>query len=447
MANINQVAQHHTTQTNAVIWARSITNGVMSVAVNGQTFTGETFNTSVDDGCAITNITGLSAGQDYPYTVYSDSTVVGAGTLKTMPATGSTFSLGFTTCTWYVRSPLPLLALAQVCPDLRGMCWLGDQVYTSEPSSGGTVTTFGETLQAVERLSPNDEALSMAQIYRFYRAFWQQHGTSSILKSMPNWFVGDDHDHNVGNNWDGTIAAVNGFFSWATTQAQADNMHQWHLNAMRAYTKGNPDWPLTYFKTRINDDVEVFFVDAVNYRDISDGTGTTALGATQLQWLKDGLQNSTSTFKLIMCNKNFLGTADDFSKYAAEKANLQAFLTNMTGWAVPGGVFWGSGDIHYPYASYDASIPLVNVCSSPSATGATGTVGNGYIQANRIWKATGNFSNSLAEERYFKAAAFVRVHGSERLEFGVVDIEGGVRWCGNIYAGSNELVYDDKRVG
>lgn len=443
MANINQIAQHHTTQTTAVIWARSTVNGVMSVVANGQTYTGDTLDTSVDDGCGVVELTGLSPDTAYEYTVYAGTTEIGSGELHTMPPTGSTFTLGFGTCAWFIIGPTPLLALIEKFPDLRGFGWLGDQVYTSMPEGGGSVTTYGETVRAVEYINPTDEAVSKDMIFKYYRAYWQQSGTRQILKRMANWFVGDDHDHNVGNDWDNTrIDTVNYFHTWTASLSEALDMNQWHDDCLRAYCKGNPNWPNFYFNVRINDDVELIFIDCVAYRDASDGTGTTIMGATQKQWFKDTLEQSTATFKIVMSNKNLWGGADDWSKYPTEQAEIVSFIGNMSGWAVPGGVIWCSGDIHYPYVSYLESA-CVNICSSPLATGYA-VPGDGF-GGNRIWKSNGYPSNATNGGK-FKTAAYIRVHGSERLEFGLIDEQGNTRWSGNVYPGSNELVYDEKKV-
>lgn len=435
MANIPQVAVHHVTATTAVIWARSTVDGTLSLSIDNRVINGETVAVATADGCGIITVTGLMQDTRYPFTVSVGATVLGTGSFYTMPGSGSTFSIGFGTCSWHIRDSLPILALLEQCPDMRGFAWLGDQIYPSEPSSGGSVNVNGESITAVERLAPTNEVTSKNMLHAHYRVHWQMSGMRRTLNSMANWFVGDDHDHQVGNNWDGTIDGPNFFFTWTASLTDVNNMRDWCDAVFRDWCKGNPSLDPFYFNVRVNDDLEMFFVDGISYRDRSDGTGTTLLGSAQKAWLKSALQNSTATFKAVMSNKNFWGTADDFSKYAAELAEMESFINAMSGWAKPGGVVWCSGDIHYPYIAYKDASPMVNICSSPLAAG-NATPSDGY-NANRVWKCTGYYSNAAPSAAYYPCAAYIRVHGSDKLEYGIVDSQGNIRSKGHILPGAN----------
>jgi phosphodiesterase/alkaline phosphatase D-like protein len=447
MANVNQLALHHATQTAAVVWLRSTSSGVLTVQCNGQTFTGDTIDTAVDDGCGVCTVTGLAAGTSYHYTASVGGAVVGSGTIKTLPASGATLAIGFGTCCGYTRDQVPLRALAEHAPDLAGFCWLGDNIYANEPVSGATATLNGETILGVERDGPLVEATTLAQLYKHYRAYWQYPCTARMLKSVPNWFIGDDHDHGPGNNWDGTLTAANETFTWASTQQQVDNMGAWCRAAMRAYYKGNPNvgnpW---YFSVRVNDDLELFFVDGVAYRDASDGSGTTLLGSTQKAWLKAGIQNSTATFKGVMCGKNLYGGADDYSKYAAERAEMEDFFETSASWAKPGGAIWCSGDIHYPFMSGEPNAPIFNICASPLGTGHAATVANGFQNKQR-WKVSGHVSSGVGAVAVPPAVGYLRVHGATRMDVGLMRIDGALLWSGYLLPGSNAMRYDAPRVG
>lgn len=439
MSNVNQIGLHHATQTTASVWVRSTTPGVMVVSVNGQQFSGTTIDTSVNDGCGICTITGLSAGMVYPYTVSVGGTQVGSGNLRTLPADGATFAIGWGTCVGYLREPLPLRALVQQVPDLVGMCWLGDTIYPSEPVDGSTVTVNGEALKGVERVSPFSQSASMAEHYKHYRAYWQQSAFSDLLQRVPHWFVADDHDHNVGNDWDNTLAAANAVYSWASTLAQAQTMAGWTEDAFTAYTLGNPRGANWYWSVRVNADVEMFFVDGVAYRDPVGGDGS-ILGAAQKAWLKAGIANSTAPFKLIMSGKNLWGGADDFSKYPTERAEMLAFFDTYATWVQPGGVVWLSGDIHYPYMSYDPTHPLVNVCASPAGTGYQTGVSDGYLN-KQAWKCSGYTSMGADETNCYSVAGYVRSLAGQRLEIGLIDSYGATVWRGYVDRGSNAVAY------
>lgn len=450
MSNINMVALHHAAQTSVRVWVRSIVSGTLAVSLPGQTQTAAV-DTAIEDGCAVVEFTGLSAGQSYPFSASVDGTVIGSGTARTMPADGATFSLGFGTCVGYLRDALPLRSLMQARPDLAGFCWLGDNVYVNEPTGGTTVTVNGETLTRLESTGPTVQATAMAQLYRHYRAYFQMPATRRMLEAVPNWFAFDDHDHMTGNDYfRGDLASANNVATWASTPTHLTNMETWCHDAARAYTKGNPNWSGSdfYFSVRVNDALELFFVDGVWYRDAPDGSGTTLLGSAQKAWLLNAIETSTATFKAVM-TKNLWGGADDFSKYAAERAELEAFINSYPDWAVPGGLVWCSGDIHYPMVSYKAATPMVNVCSSPLGTGYNTFVSDGGYATGglqRLWKSSGNVSLSANDTMSYPAAAYIRPHGHERIEVGVVDNVGNTRWRGFVAAGTNELHYDRQRV-
>ena len=452
MANKVMLALHHATQTTARVWVRSTTAGALSLSCSAGTFSGGTVDPSIEDGCGLVTVTGLQPGTSYPFVVSVAGAQVASGTLRTMPADGSTFTIGFGTCPDYVRDALPLRTLMERFPDLAGMCWLGDNIYTSEPSDGTTVTVNGESLTGLERLAPTVQATTMAQLYRHYRAYWQQRSTELMLQAVPNWFAFDDHDHMTGNDYvRGNLASANATFSWASTAQHLLDMEDWCHDAARAYTKGNPNWSGSdfYFAVRVNDALELFFVDGIWYRDAVDGSGTTLLGNAQKAWLQAAVASSTATFKAVMCTKNLWGGADDFNKYNAERAEMEAWINTWPSWTVPGGLVWCSGDIHYPMVSYKPATPVVNVCSSPLGAGYNLFVGDGGYAVGslqRRWKSSGHLSLGASDATTYTAAAYIRPHGHERIEVGVVDNVGNTCWRGFVAAGTNELHYDRQRV-
>ena len=439
-------ALHHATQTQATVWVRHTSGGLVTVQCNGQTFSGDTVDTAVDDGCGICTVTGLAAGIGYPFTVHVGSERVGEGTLKTLPATGSTFTLGFGSCCSYLRDQIALAGLLKYEPNLLGFAWLGDSIYANEPVSGLSHTNNGETILRVDSDNPLVEASVMAQLYKHYRLYWKYPSTQTMLHSGPNWFIADDHDHGCGNDWDWTITSANKSVNWASTQQHVDDMGAWCNTAFRAYSKGNPNWPNMYFSIRINDDVEAWYIDGVQYRDQADGTGTTCLGSAQLAFLLDGLAASTATWKLVFCGKNLYGGADDFSKYLTERAIIEDAIFNASGWAKVGGVVWLSGDIHYPFAAHNPTKNILDVCSSPLGSGVSPTVSNGY-SSYMIYKCTGNISIGVTDADIFQAAGFVRVEGANKLTVGLVDPSGNVRWSTSLTPLSNEISYPQLRVG
>ena len=111
MANKVMLALHHATQTTARVWVRSTTAGALSLSCSAGTFSGGTVDPSIEDGCGLVTVTGLQPGTSYPFVVSVAGAQVASGTLRTMPADGSTFTIGFGTCPDYVRDALPLRTL------------------------------------------------------------------------------------------------------------------------------------------------------------------------------------------------------------------------------------------------------------------------------------------------------------------------------------------------
>lgn len=446
-------ALHHATQTSASVWVRHTSNGALTVTCNGSSFTGSTIDTALHDGCGICSVTGLAAGSSYPFTAYVAGVEVVSGTLKTMPATGSTFSVGFASCFSCSRDNLPLNALVETVTDLSCFFFSGDNIYNAQPATG-TETRYGESLTRIENIlkaDKTDEAGFKAQTYRAHRAWWRTSGYQVMQHEVPCWFKGDDHDGWVGNDWDWTLVKANGDSAlyggpWATVQADLERVAPWIKETQNAYYMGNPNNTLGYWTTRINDDVELFFLECIYYRDAADGSGTTLLGATQLAWFKAALAASTATFKLIMSTKNLYGGADDYGQYPAERTDIEDFIYAQSGWAKPGGVVWTAGDIHYPYVAYRTDKPMLNICSSPAGQGIAEAATDGYT-GYKVYKSSGNISINVPDPESYQCAAFIRVHGSEKLTCGIVDMFGAIKWQVEVMAGTNEISYPQMRLG
>lgn len=117
-----------------------------------------------------------------------------------------------------------------------------------------------------------------------------QRGAKSLrrlLSTVPVYVVWDDHE--VKNNFAGPF------------EEQMPAGRQ----ALREY------WPIAspahdphrlYRRVRYGADLELFILDTRQYRSRNadpDGPAKTMLGATQLQWLLDGIQDSTATWKAL----------------------------------------------------------------------------------------------------------------------------------------------------
>jgi len=162
-----------------------------------------------------------------------------------------------------------------------------------------------------------------------------------VLQRMPVYAIYDDHE--MRNNWDAFFRereatriqnALTVWDEWFPLRAQG-------VNKVR------------YRSWRWGQHAEFFMLDTRLYRsanDAVDDTTKTMLGATQKQWLFDGLRDSTATFKFIL-NSVPLDFAiplapfpDDYwGAFTTEREELLAYIraSNVDG------VLWLTADQHW----------------------------------------------------------------------------------------------------
>jgi len=155
--------------------------------------------------------------------------------------------------------------------------FLGDTIYADSPCPS----------------PPNEPGADFkASTIETYRArHLYQRGAEALrrfLRTVPVYVIWDDHE--VRDNFSGPF----------------DEQMPAGRQALREY------WPIAspqddqhrlYRNVRYGADLELFILDTRQYRsrnEEQDGPGKTMLGATQLQWLLDGLRTSAATWKIIV---------------------------------------------------------------------------------------------------------------------------------------------------
>lgn len=84
-----------------------------------------------------------------------------------------------------------------------------------------------------------------------------------------------------------------------------------YMNSLQAFYEHNPLLPdaLIFRNQKFGKHLEIFFVDYRSYRDPnpgnSDPNGIAMMGEEQLEWLKNGLKESTATWKIISSHDPF----------------------------------------------------------------------------------------------------------------------------------------------
>ncbi len=307
------------------------------------------------DNAVRTDVTGLSADTQYYYRFTQGGQTSRTGRIRTAPSSGGPITFAFTGDSNAFFKPFAVLEeITSADPDL--WLYVGDTIYGDDDRSGTGVATVRSDYHVKYKENRSDRAL---------RDLMANVGTVSM------W-----DDHEVTNDFAGTDPGV---------QVQMGEGNQ----AFRDYMpirEDIGDSELLYRSFRWGDVAEFFLLDARQYRSLSafqseatcgegecdvtgdpcsvdsdcdpfqlgqtcinigpvllpshpdcvaeiNDPGRTYLGATQLQWLKDGLQNSTATFKFVM-NGPLLSALlfqpyDRWEGYDAERQDLLDHVTNQ----------------------------------------------------------------------------------------------------------------------
>ena len=337
-----------TTTTTVDLVIQGTATETVTVTCDGNDFTGSA-DTTVASGLVKIQVTGLTADTAYPYTISSPSSDDYVGSLKTFPSSG-----GVNLAYWSCANEYVQHFRAMENDDVRATIGLGDINYLDV---------------AANRTDGIDPDVYRDQMIANYIKY------PNVSKRIPMIYVPDDHDYDVNDlQWSEAIFEGAGGYPWApsgvdfTDYALAVDAA---VDGFKDVLQGNPvnsdasiDTGAFYFRFECGN-IEVFVLSCVVWgddpadaagqhlvRDVQ-GASNEMLGAKQTAWLHARLSASTKTFKLILCPKVALWTtntnADGWKGYETTRDTLlQAIHDNSSGWTVPGGVMWGSGDYHSP---------------------------------------------------------------------------------------------------
>lgn len=332
------------TTTTAVVMVRAVTNGTVTVTVDGNDFTAVA-DTAVKDGLVKITATGLSADTKYPYTVTLPDTDSGSNTLKTFPASGDAVIAHYTCATGrddpYFRRLDERDPHCVICTGDFGY-FSSSEAYNGDSSSG---IAGGST--------------DIADYHDCYRVRHSLPSFRRLCEKIPFANVPDDHEGDINNlDWNeisGTLTIAD-----AIVQGSEDYMQG---NPVNADSPGDTN-PF-YFRFECGD-AEVFVLCAVihgndpadvqhMYRD-SPGADTGCYGRdaagsdirNQEDWLVAKILASTKTYKVVLSPKQSLKSTftnqDAWTTYPTERDRvIQAVHDSGAK-----GVIWGSGDWHSP---------------------------------------------------------------------------------------------------
>ncbi|WP_179354386.1 LamG-like jellyroll fold domain-containing protein [Winogradskyella vidalii] len=238
------------------------------------------------------------------------------------------------------------------------MVWLGDATYLL-----GLQHANGECPDAIDDWANKDMAFDR---YMFYRQFHDQ-----LTMAMPQLSITDNHDTGP-NEFDKTMA---------TLPEMRDIFKDWWPNPEYLDTVEGEGLYSSY----VYKDVEFFLTDNRSYRD---GTAD-HFGDEQLEWLKQGLLNSTATFKVIINGTPTFREVGGRNFSVSNQADefLQFIQTNNIN-----GVLSYCADIHdqrFMVREGDTKYPMYDIMSGNinSDIGGNGEEGNynvNYSASNDI---------------------------------------------------------------
>lgn len=288
------------------------------------------FNTSAErDFTVKVDVTGLEQNTWYFYEFESDGKLSIRGRTKTLPIEDiEHFRFAFTSCASYPHGYFNAYQRIRERNDISAVVQLGDYIYEYGLNEYGN--------NANRTPEPENEIVSLAD----YRTRYSQYRLDPMLMRLhqqyPFYTVWDDHEF-ANNSWrDG---AEN------HTPSREGDWNTRKSAALQAYLEWLPIREIDpdnkfkiYRNNKIGDLAEIFFLDTRilerENEDDPDGPNKRLLGAEQMEWLQEGIKNSTSTWKILaqqvmVAPLTAFGlplNSDQWDGYATERSRLFDFI-------------------------------------------------------------------------------------------------------------------------
>ena len=387
------VAAGDASETRAILWTRTTDasgNGVADASLAVQVSTDADFRTFITFAAGSSaatgyttrvDATGLPSGRHQFYRfVAGDGSVSQTGTFKTAPSatTAARVRIGFSGDAdgqWR-----PYTSLAKVgTKNLDAFVLLGDTMYETPFTGTPACKTGYVCTDQTGPLAP-DDTVAAARMLDQYRAKYTENlqpapsgapsGVKTLLAELGTYTLLDNHEQGNQRYQGGGAplnTAANGQANAATgltnTTGRFLNKTPVFQALQRAYLENHPvrasladlqttpgdartdATPKLYFSQRWGSNAELFNVDDRTYRDIRPtnaqvaaragaDVNRTMLGATQLQWLKDGLlaaQKDGTPWKIVAISSPIDITGTDGGKswsgaYTFERNELLRFI-------------------------------------------------------------------------------------------------------------------------
>jgi alkaline phosphatase D len=325
------------------------------------------------------DVRGLEPGREYFYRFKAGQALSAVGRTKTAPAHGaalSRFRLAVANCQDMQNGYWPAyVGLAD--EDLDLVLHLGDYIYEYDPRAAAPADRRHHTPE-----TPGLDQLRTLADYRNRHAQYKRDPALQTAHAAAPWLATWD-DHETENNYanlideiDDTGARRQTPAEFAAQRAAAYQAYYEHMPIRAHFTAGSPDLQI-YRRYGFGDLVEFNVLDTRQYRTdqqcgAPDDLGPAACGAldpngtmtgaTQEQWLFDGLATAQSRWNVlaqqtILAQTRFvnpfgevpaqLANLDQWDGYIAARRRLLSFLAQ----AQPSNPVVLTGDIHSSWVS------------------------------------------------------------------------------------------------
>ena len=335
------VASGDATSEKVIIWTR-ITTDQPSANVTWRIATDSLFTNTVEQGVFVTDATrdytvkvDVKDLEENTWYFYEFEDEQGRrskrGRTKTLPTSDvNNFRAALVSCAKYSEGYFNVYDRISERNDIDAIIHLGDYIYESGLSEEG---------QKINRIHDPENSLVTLTDYRTrYSQFHLDTMLQNLHQQYPFYNIWDDHEF-ANDSWKGGAEAHN-------PSSQGD----WNTRksaALQAYLEWipireiDPDNKFKIYRSiKIGELAEIFFLDTrIIERDIKtapDGPNKKMIGDVQMDWLQQGLKNSTAKWKVIAQQVMIsplvvFGTVlndDQWDSYTFERAKLFDFVNN-----------------------------------------------------------------------------------------------------------------------
>lgn len=311
------------THATANVFVRTATAGTVTVELSADNFatiaksvTGATVASR--DSSNIFNITGLSPGTQYAVRAMIDGQESGERSVfKTFPAPGEAghYKLLFGSCQYELMDNDSSLFVRMKSEDADIFTPTGDWGYPDK-STGTNDLYFSNP--------PTSWAVDYAKVQAIYRERYASTNSAFFLRSIALDYTHDDHDYTNDNSAGNYANIFDISFSNFGEPKSVALPPQARDNCLKGYREMFPSYPLPdssegIFHSYVMGNCEVFVLDTRSARSpqhdafveaggewlLQEPAGHSILGQTQMNWLLNGLQNSTADWKIIVSSVTF----------------------------------------------------------------------------------------------------------------------------------------------